>query len=183
METAPQGVSDDPIWLVWRRVVRALPVVRMPIEWLASPSMWRLFGLDYLSGLLKNRNTADVFAVLEPLGERELRRVYALAHLNHRRHEAVSRGFAVGFLTIPASAALTLSELSPQTLRAIATAEGLARWYMMLAYAAVVVSLYMMFAWRARQLLTVIELWLIHRGIDPRSDAPEPGELEPPALA
>ena len=179
MQTAPRGVNDDPIWQVWRRLVRALPIVRMPLEWFASPSMWRLFGLDFLSGLLKNRNTAVVFGVLEPLGERELRRIHALAALNHRRHEAVSRGFAIAFLTLPASAALTLAELSPQTLRAIASAEGAARWYLILGYAAAVVALYLMFAWRARQLVTLVELWLVHRGVDLRSDPPEPDALEP----
>jgi hypothetical protein len=166
--------DGDVLWPTWRRLVKALPVARMPLEWMVSPSMWRLFGADFLSGLLKNRATREVFAILEPLSPADLRRIHALATLNHRRHEAVSRWFAIGFITLPVSTALMLSELSPQMLKSVAEAEGPARWYFMLGYGAVVVALYLMFAWRARQLLTLVEMWLIQRGVDPRdSDAGE----------
>jgi hypothetical protein len=173
--------ATDALWPTWRRLIKAMPVIRMPLEWLFSPSMWALFGADFLSGLLKNRTTRDVFAILRPLAPRDLRRLHGLALLNHRRHEAVSRWFAIAFVTLPASAALTLSELSPNVLRSIASAEGPARWYLMLAYAGLVVALYLMFAWRARQLLTLIEMWLIQQGVDVRADGPEDGEpLEGP---
>jgi hypothetical protein len=168
--TGDGETGEDQLWSTWKRLVKALPVHRMPIEWLISPSMWRLFGADFLTGLLHNRTTRTVFAILAPVAPRDLRRLHALALVNHRRHEAVSRWFAIAFVTLPASAALTLSELSPQTLRAIADAEGPARWYFMLAYGAVVVALYLMFAWRARQLLTLIELWLIQRGVELRDE-------------
>ena len=106
---------------------------------------------------------------------------HALALLNHRRHEAISRWFAIAFVTLPASAALTLSELSPQTLKVIAEAEGPVRWYLMLGYGAAVVALYLMFAWRARQLLTLVELWLIQCGLELRDEgAPEELTLEGP---
>jgi hypothetical protein len=43
------------------------------------------------------------------------------------------------------------------------------------------VGLYMMFAWRARQLLTVVELWLIQRGVDLRDEgAPDESPVETP---
>jgi hypothetical protein len=161
---------EDILWPTWKRLVKALPVVRMPLEWFTSPSMWKLFGADFLTGLLENRTTKAAFAVLEPLSPRDLRRIHALALVNHRRHEAVSRWFAIGFVTVPVSAALMLSELSPDTLKVVAEAEGPVRWYLMLGYGAVVVALYLMFAWRARQLLTLIELWLIQRGVDLRDD-------------
>jgi hypothetical protein len=178
---AEDVAQREAIWTVWRRLVKALPVVRMPLEWLFSPSVWRLFGVDFLSGLLKNRTTREVFSVLAPLQARDLRRVHALAQLNHRRHEAISRWFAIAFVTVPASAALTLSELSPQTLRTLAAAEGPGRWYLMLAYVAAVVLLYLLFAWRARQLLTLVEMWLIQEGVDLRGDeGAGEGPLEPP---
>ncbi|MDZ4371603.1 MAG: hypothetical protein U1C74_09315 [Phenylobacterium sp.] len=158
-----------------------LPVRAMPIEWFFSPSMWSLFGADFLSGLRRNRSSKKVFDVLRPLSASELRRLHGLALLNHRRHEAVSRGFAIAFLTLPASAALTLSELSPATLQRIASVEGPGRWYLMLGYAAAVVALYMMFAWRARQLLTLIEMWLIQTGLDVRDGAmEEDAPISPP---
>lgn len=169
--------DTDALWPTWRRLTKALPVAKMPLEFFFSPSMWSLFGVDFLTGLTKNRSTRAVFDVLRPLPPRDLRRVHALALLNHRRHEVVSRWFAIAFVTLPASAALTLAELSPDTLKAVAAAEGLARWYLMLLYAGGVVALYLLFAWRARQLLTVIELWLIQQGVllnddNPSDDSP-----------
>jgi hypothetical protein len=134
-----------------------------------------------ISGLLANGTTKKVFAILEPLGAPDMKRLHAVAHLNHRRLEAISRWMAIAFLTVPASAALTLSELSPATLKAIAGAEGVTRWYLNLAYAAAVVGLYLLWAWRARQLLMVVELYLIQRGvgIGEASDAAD-SPLEPP---
>lgn len=161
---------QDLLWPTWKRLVKALPVVLMPLEWFTAPSTWKLFGVDFLSPLLENRTTKAAFAVLRPLSPRDLRRIHALAMVNHRRHEAVSRWFAIGFITLPVSAALMLSELSPATLKVVAEAEGAVRWYLMLAYGAAAVALHLMFAWRARQLLTVIELWLIQRGVDLRDD-------------
>lgn len=175
------GAGDGEVWTAWRALVATLPVRAMPIEWFFSASIWSLFGVDFLSGLRRNRTTTKVFDILRPLSPRDLRRVHGFALLNHRRHEAVSRGFALAFLTVPASAALTLSELSPATLQRIASAEGPGRWYLVLGYAAAVVALYMMFAWRARQLLTIVEIWIIQTGQDPReSGAEESPPLEPP---
>lgn len=168
--TGDSEAGEDLLWPTWKRLVKAMPVIRMPLEWFIAPSTWRLFGADFLSGLLANRTTKAVFAILGPLSARDLRRLHALALVNHRRQEAISRWFAIGFVTLPVSTALMLSELSPETLKAIAAAEGMARWYFMLGYGAAAVALYLMFAWRARQLLTLIELWLIQRGLDLRDE-------------
>lgn len=165
MGDAPERLTPDELWAVWRRVVRAAPWVRMPLEWFISPTFWSLFGVDFVTGLTKDRVARRLFAVLEPLPPFELRRIHALAALNHRRHEVISRWFAIGFVTLPASAALILSELSPETLAWIAGQRGWAQWQLMLGYIAVIVALYLMWAWRARQLLALVEVWLILRGV------------------
>lgn len=178
-QSSPSNADD--LWTTWRRLVAALPVRAMPLEWFLSPSMWTLFGADFLTGLRRNRTTAKVFGILQALPPSDLHRLHALAILNHRRHEAVSRGFAIAFLTLPASAALTLSELSPATLQRIASVEGPARWYLMLGYAGAVVALYMMFAWRARQLLTLTEMWMIQEGLTVQAGGEDAGTaIEPP---
>lgn len=157
-------MDEEELWACWKRLVRLLPVWRMPFEWFTSPSVWTLFGVDFLSGLRRNRSSRKIFEVLGQLPPAELRRIHALADLNHRRQDVVSRWFAVGSVTLPASAALTLSELSPQTLRAVADWDGFARWYLMLAYVGAAVGYYLMCAWRARQLLTLVEMHCIDRG-------------------
>lgn len=164
------AAATDEIWAVWRRIVRILPVARMPYEWFFSPSIWTMWGLDVVTGLLKNRSTKRILAELASLDVERLRRIYALAHLNHRRHEAISRWTAIGFVTLPASAALTLSQLSPHTLEMIADTRGLMSWYVILAEVAVVVTFYLLSAWRARQLLTIVELAFITRGVRLNAD-------------
>lgn len=158
-------MTQDELWKTWKRLVRLLPMWRMPIEWVASPSMWTLMGVDFLSGLRLNRSSRRIFEILAALSPLDLRRIRALAELNHRRQDVVSRWFAIGFVTLPATAALTLSELSPETLRLIASHDGATSWYWMFAYAGVVVAVYLMSAWRARQLLTLIEMHCIDRGV------------------
>lgn len=153
------------VWGVWRRLVRLLPVWRMPYEWFFSPSVWTIVGLDYVSGLKKNRSTRQIYEVLAPLRPAELRRIHALAHLNNRRHEVVSRWAAIGFVTLPASAALTLSQLAPDILETIASWRGLTAWYRVIAYAGGIVGFYVLSAWRARQLLTIVEMAFIERGV------------------
>lgn len=156
---------EDELWGAWKRLARLFPVWRMPYEWMTAPSIWTMFGVDFLSGLRRNRSSRQAFDVLAPLGALELRQLRALAELNHRRQDAVSRWFAIGFVTLPASAALTLSQLAPQALQEVAAWDGFASWYLMLAYAAAVVGYYLMCAWRARQLLTIVEMHCIGRGV------------------
>jgi hypothetical protein len=163
-------MSADEIWALWRGLLRRLPMWRMPWEWLFSPSIWTMTGLDLVSGLLRNGSTKAIFALLAPLPPAELRRIHALAALNHRRHEAVSRWMALAFVTVPTSAALALSQIAPETLRAVTASRGLTSWYFVLGYIGAGVTFYLLAAWRARQLLTIIELALIRRGV------PAPGE-------
>jgi hypothetical protein len=174
-------MDADEVWAVWRRLTRALPMWQMPLDFFLSPSMWTLFGLDLVSGLRRNASTRRIFAELAPLSPADLRRVNAIAQMNHRRHEAISRWMAVAFLTLPASAALVLSELSPRTLAEVAGERGPGAWYLLLTYAGGVVALYLLAAWRARQLTTVVEMVFIERGLSLASEAGDGGPpLEAP---
>jgi hypothetical protein len=170
-------LDEEVLWATWKRLVRLLPVWRMPYEFFASPSIWSLFGVDFLSGLRRNRSSKLIFEVLAPLAAGDLRRVLGLAEINHRRQDIVSRWTAVAFVTLPASAVLTASQLSPETVQAVADLEGFARWYLMLAYVGVAVVYYQMCAWRARQLLTLIQMHCIDRGVAERG---ADGEAEEP---
>jgi hypothetical protein len=174
---AAARMSAEEIWGLWRRLLRLLPVWRMPWEWVFSPSVWTMAGLDLVSGLLRNRSTQAAFALLEPLPPADLRRLHALAALNQRRHEVISKWTALAFVTVPTSAALALSELSPATLASITAHRGLATWYFVLGYVGAVVAFYLLSAWRARQLLTVVELAFIARGV---AFAGEEADLDEP---
>ena len=114
-------IPADALWALWRRIVAVLPLYMMPIDSMFAPSAWTLAGVDYVSGLRRNRSTGRILALLAPLSPTDLRRIHLLAQLNHRRHEVVSRWIAIAFVTLPVSGALALSQLAPDLLRRIQT--------------------------------------------------------------
>jgi hypothetical protein len=176
----PALLPAEALWALWRRIVRVLPLAMMPIDSMFAPSAWTLAGVDYVSGLRRNRSTACIIALLAPLSPADLRRIHLLAQLNHRRHEVVSRWMAIGFVTLPLSGALALSELAPDLLRRIQT-EWLDLSLTSLLAVGGVVAFYLAAAWRARQVASVIELAIIERGALLDAGAGE-ADAEPPQL-
>lgn len=169
-------LTPDDIWLLWRRVTRALPMWTMPWESVFAPSAWTMLGVDYVSGLRRNGSTRKVFALLEGVGARDLRRRRLIAQVNRGRQEAVARWTAIGLVTLPVSAALALSQLAPGVLEEI-RAEWLNLSAAALASVGAVVVIYLLAAWRARQIVSVIELAFVERDEPLQADAP--GEWDP----
>jgi hypothetical protein len=174
------GLDAGEVWALWRRLVRALPMVTVPFDTLFAPSARTLWGVDYLSGLRRNRSTQKIFDLLAPLGPDDLRRMHALAQINHRRQEAVSRWMAVSSITLPVSGALALSQLAPELLAQIRR-DWLDLSVTSLAIVAAVVVFYLVAAWRARQLATIVELAVVERGVSLDGAASE-ADLDPPVL-
>ena len=170
----------DELWALWRRLIAVLPLIKMPIDSVLAPSAWTMVGVDYVSGLRRNRSTRRIFDMLTPLSPADLRRIHLLAQVNHRRHEAVSRWTAIAFVTLPVSVALALSELAPDLLRRIQT-EFLDLSLTTLVVIGAMVVLYLIAAWRARQIANVIELAFVELGVPLDPAAPE-AEGEPPSL-
>lgn len=178
--TGQTALSADELWALWRRIVGVLPLITMPLDSMFAPSAMSLAGVDYVSGLRRNRSTRRIFDLLAPLSVADLRRIHTLAQLNHRRQEMVSRWTAIGFVTLPVSGAVALSELAPEVLERIKS-EWLNLSLSGLVAIAAVVVIYLAAAWRARQVATVIELAFIERGVPLDPGAGE-ADAEPPQL-
>lgn len=177
---ADKTAAQDPIWGVWRAVTRALSMRGMLWESFAAPSVWGMIGIDYISGLRRNASTQKVVDILSSLSAHDLRRVHALAQINHHRHEAISRWTAVGMLTVPVSAALVLSEIAPGLLDRLRRSYEAGGWAALVGSALAVVAFYLLAAWRARQVATVVELALVERGVLADGDTELQPGLEPP---
>jgi hypothetical protein len=165
-------LSADEIWRLWRAVTRALPMWTMPWESLFAPSALTMVGVDYVSGLRRNASTRKVFALLERVASRDLRRLHSIAQVNRQRQEAVARWTAIGMVTLPLSAALALAQLAPGVLEALRT-QWLNLSAVTLAIVAAVVLLYLLSAWRARQIVAVLELAFVERDVPLAPDAAE----------
>lgn len=165
----PQGLDGPALWGVWRSVTRELPVWTMPRDSLFAPSVWGMVGVDYISSLRRNRSTQKIRDLLEPVGDHDLRRVRALGQTNHRRHEAVSRWVAIGFVTLPVSALLALSQLLPEGTD-LMSLKPVRNGFATFLFLSLAVLFHLAAAWRARQVATVLDILLIERGLLPDGD-------------
>ena len=177
---AKKVVLQDPIWATWRLATRAMPMLGMLKETFVAPSTWGMFGVDYISGLRRNPSSQRLIDVLAPLPAKDLRRLHALAQINHKRHEAISRWYAIGFLTVPLSAALAMAQVAPQALEALRATHETGGWITLIVYVLAVVAFYLLAAWRARQVVMVIELAMVERGVLAGSEFELDPGLEPP---
>lgn len=165
-----ERLDSEGLWRVWREMVRAMTVRGLVWDSIFGRSAWSQWGVDYVSGLRRNRSSLRVADIVRGLAPADQRRLHAIAAINHRRLESVARWSGVAFVTVPASAALVLNQLAPQVLARLEwdavdiffAGAGLA-W----------IGWIMMAAWRARQMVVVTELTMIELDL-----LPDAGEAE-----
>ena len=172
--TAPSA-SADAIWQAWRDIRSTLPMWKMPADALFSRSSWSLLGVDYISGLRDSGPARAIFATLARFAPPDMRRIHALAQLNLRRQDAISRWMAIGFVTLPLSLGLALAQLRPALFERIVEEWDLATLNT-LALIGLIVAYVLACAWRARQIATIVELGLIEHAVafDPGADDADP---------
>jgi hypothetical protein len=168
-----ERLEPDALWDAWRRIVRAMTVRGLVWDSAFSRSAWTQWGSDYVSGLRRNASSRRVAAIVQSLGPGDMRRLHAIAGINHRRLEAIARWTAIGLVTLPASAALALNQLAPQVLRRfrwdsqdLVAAAALLAW----------IGWVMMAAWRARQTVVVMELAMIEADVLPTAAEDDPDD-------
>lgn len=156
--------SEAEVWARWRTLVAALPLLGLMAEAAFSRASWSQWAADHVSGLARAASTRRVAELTHDAPAREMRRLYTIARLNHLRLESSSRWVAVAFITIPASVALTLSELSPGWVERVNARvdEGMIGSLVIIC---VVVIYYLLCAWRARRITTALELAFIARDL------------------
>jgi hypothetical protein len=167
-------MADD-IWQAWREVVRTMSVRSLMLEVFFSRSVWTQWGVDYVSGLRRNRSSRRVCELVGGLAASDARRLHAIALINHRRLEAISRWTAVAAVTAPASIILMVAQLAPELLAKI---DMDAKDWVVLAIGGFGLFWLLMAAWRARQIVTVVELAFVEHGLS--LQAGEPADEEAP---
>lgn len=140
-----------------------------------SRSAWSLLGVDYISGLRDSGSAKEIFGVLGRFAPTDMRRLHALAQLNQRRQDAISRWTAIAFVTLPLSLGLALAQLRPVLFERIVDEWDLATLNT-LGIVGIIVAYILACAWRARQIAAVVELGLVEHAVafDPGADDVDP---------
>lgn len=161
----PSPPADaEAIWQAWREIRSTLPMWRMPIDAMFSRSAWSLIGVDYISGLRNSAPFGQIAGILGRFAPGDMRRIHALAMLNQRRQDAISRWTAIGFVTLPLSLGLALAQLRPTLFERLVEEWDIATLNT-LGVIGLIVGYILACAWRARQIATVVELGLIEHAV------------------
>lgn len=151
-----------PVWALWWSLKGVFAIWNAPSEAMGSPGSWSYFGNDFVTGLRRNDSTEKAFALIDAAPD-QFDGVVALARLNLTRHEQMFNFVALVYFSIPVTVLLGAAELMPGNLIAAFKANQFAFWYM-LSILTFVAAVYLVGLWRARQLVSVLELWRIERG-------------------
>lgn len=169
---AGDGVEDGPVrlWALWRRLKALFPVWSLIPSSFYTPGAWGYAGVDFVSGFRQNPSTLKTFDLLDGIDEASFEALYALANLNARRQDQILRFVIVGYLTVPLSILALVAELAGDSLLSFTRAH---MWEVISLLVAVGFGpiIYMMSQWRSRQIIGVLDLIRIERGLaSDRSD-------------
>lgn len=157
----PGGLAH-PVWSLWWGLKREFALWSAPRDWFSTPGSWTYFGNDFVTGLRRNGSTGRAFDLLDANPEL-FEPVKALAALNLRRHEQMFHLIAILYVSVPVTFVLGLAEVMPDELVLAFKADSFIFLYLA-AILTVCALVYMIGLWRARQVVSVIELWGIERG-------------------
>ena len=150
------------LWRLWRSLHRLFPTWALIPESFVTPGAWGYMGLDFLSGLRRNPSTLKTFALLEGVSDALFDGLTAMAALNARRQDQLLRVVIVGYLTVPLSILALVAELAGASLMTFVKAHQNITLWIALTLTAAPVG-YMMSAWRAKQVISVLDLIRIER--------------------
>ncbi|GAA0636323.1 hypothetical protein [Brevundimonas lenta] len=170
--------APHPVWDLWWGLKKEFSILGAPASWLTTPGSWGYFGNDFVSGLRRNRSTLRSFALLDAAPD-QFEGTTALAALNAARHQQMFQLVALGYISIPVTIVLGLAEVMPDSL--IATFRDHHELVLnLVAMLTIGAAIYMIGLWRARQLVAVLELWRLERGLPPGGVRPAPAPRREP---
>ena len=154
------------LWRLWRDLKTLFPAWSLIPSGVYTPGAWGYVGVDFLSGFRRNPSTIRAFDLLQGTDAATFDALSALASLNVRRHEQMTRAVIVGYLTLPLSVVALAAQLAGNDV------VGFIRAAPVPIFAAVaILGLgplgYLMGLWRARQIIGVLDLIRIERGQAP----------------
>jgi hypothetical protein len=157
-------IEPDPLWPVWRTLVREFRTRRLFRHLSVSRSGMGLYGADVISTLRETPMARGGLAVLADVSDELLLRLGDLAALNARRNESLWKLAVLFYVSVPMTLFLTGLEGAPEVAK-----QMLARSFGVLAVCGGLMTLWLLYyfgnQWRARQIEAVIELARIERGL------------------
>ncbi|MDR6624103.1 hypothetical protein [Caulobacter segnis] len=150
------------LWRLWSALHRLFPTWALIPESFVTPGAWGYMGLDFLSGFRRNPSTLKAFTLLGDVSDELFDGLTAMAALNARRQDQLLRVVIVGYLTVPLSILALVAELAGASLMTFVKAHQNITLWIALTLAAAPLG-YMMSAWRAKQLIGVLDLIRIER--------------------
>lgn len=153
---------EHPVWPLWRTLKVKFAVWSAMGDAFSSPGAWGYVGNDFVSGLRRNRSTIETFALMDA-APAQYEAVRALAALNARRHEQMFQFVVLLYVSIPLTIILGLAEVMPEGLLQHFREQqvSVAIFAGMFTFGA---AAYLVGVWRARQLVSVLDLWRLERG-------------------
>lgn len=167
--------TEHPVWPLWRELKKPFAVWSAAGDALSSPGSWGYVGNDFVSGLRRNASTERSFALLDAAPDL-YEAARALAALNVRRHEQMFQFVVLLYVSIPVTIVLGLAEVMPEGLVAEFTRQAVPIAIFVGGCTFGVIA-YLTGVWRARQLVSVLDLWKLERS------APDGGVKRVPARA
>lgn len=165
---SPTPLGEHPVWPLWRGYKRLFPTWTLPLSTWSTPGSWGWLGNDLLSGLRKNPSTRKAFALLAETPNDVFNGLSALAAMNLRRQEQGFQLLLAVYITIPVTLLIALGEIDGERFwRLVQADEGM---IVRLGFFLIALTLFYLAAlWRARQMVHVLDLIRIERGLDPVS--------------
>jgi len=163
-ETAYAARGD--VWTLWNSVRALFPVWSLIPSSVFTPGAWGYSGVDFVSGFRKNPSTLKTFELLKDVDDALFDALSALAGLNARRQDQILRAVIIGYLTIPFSIMALLAELAGASVMSFISAHpDMAIQFG--AGASLGPIVYFLSHWRSQQIVGVLDLVRIERGLAP----------------
>jgi hypothetical protein len=154
-----------PLWLAYKRRFRSLTLIS---DSFTTPGAMSWFGNDLVSGLRRNPSTREAFELFDGVPVDTFNAVSALATLNQRRQELGFQMLLALYITVPVTIFVSAGEVFPDEFARAMERYGALAFQVLFALILTVVG-YLMSLWRARQMVQVLDLIRIERGLEPVS--------------
>lgn len=153
-------------WRLWTRLKAHFPAWSLIPSSFYTPGAWGYLGVDFITGFRRNPSTLAAFDILAGADGATFDAVVALAALNARRQDQMFRAVVIAYLTVPVTLLALLAEVAGASIMPFVRAHADVIIPLIVASAGAPLS-YGMSAWRARQMLGVLDLIRIERGQAP----------------
>lgn len=163
---AAERPDPERLWELWGELKARFPVWSVLPSAFVTPGAWGYVGVDFVSGFRANPTTRQTFDLVGQTDAATFDALTALAALNVRRHEQLLKAVVISYLTLPITLLAMVAEVAGDTLLSFVQANMTTVLAVGFGLTAGTVAYYLG-AWRAHQIVGVLDLIRIERGQAP----------------